>query len=191
MATTATRSDRWGHPVATASADCIAAIDAFYDQFLNHGRNRAVILQAPHSDPNCVLANTLAAYFVASKDPSAASWFLSAAASSLVSLLSLLNLIWFWFCLNLGVLEGLLCLFLCELRTMALCMRNWFLHRFLAWLGSLEMKRRQLLGTSRYHFSAIILKYTSLSTLNIVDVTFIAYNKPQVPPSTWLTMIIL
>lgn len=81
MATT--RSDRWGHPVRTTSVDCVAAIDAFYHQFLTYGRNRAVILQAPRSDPACVLANTLAACFLAPKDPAKASAFLSAAAASL------------------------------------------------------------------------------------------------------------
>ncbi|KAG1347548.1 hypothetical protein COCNU_06G013770 [Cocos nucifera] len=82
-AATATRSDRWGQPVRTTSDACIAAVDSYYEQFLSYGRNRAVILQAPLHDPSCVLANALAADFLASKNHSKASTLLAAAASSL------------------------------------------------------------------------------------------------------------
>lgn len=81
-----TRRDRWGYPVRTASDACIAAIDAYYDQVLAYGRDRAVILRAARHDPSCVLANALAAHFLAGKDPAESSRLLGAASDSLVRL---------------------------------------------------------------------------------------------------------
>ncbi|THU65399.1 hypothetical protein C4D60_Mb05t03220 [Musa balbisiana] len=78
-----TRRDRWGYPVRTASDACIAAIDAYYDQVLAYGRDRAVILRAARHDPSCVLANALAAHFLAGKDPAESSRLLGAASDSL------------------------------------------------------------------------------------------------------------
>ncbi|URE05145.1 tetratricopeptide repeat protein 38-like [Musa troglodytarum] len=78
-----TRSDRWGYPVRTASDACIAAIDAYYDQVLALGRDRAVIRRAARHDPSCVLANALAAHFLAGKDPAESSRLLGAASDSL------------------------------------------------------------------------------------------------------------
>ncbi|CAD5170888.1 unnamed protein product [Musa acuminata subsp. malaccensis] len=78
-----TRSDRWGYPVRTASDACIAAIDAYYDQVLAYGRDRAVILRAARHDPSCVLANALSAHFLAGKDPAESSRLLGAASDSL------------------------------------------------------------------------------------------------------------
>ncbi|RRT60927.1 hypothetical protein BHE74_00019936 [Ensete ventricosum] len=81
-----TRSDRWGYPVRTASDACIAAIDAYYEQVLAYGRDRAVVLRAARHDPSCVLANALAAHFLAAKDPAESSRLLGAASDSLVRL---------------------------------------------------------------------------------------------------------
>ncbi|WOK99335.1 tetratricopeptide repeat protein 38 isoform X2 [Canna indica] len=72
----------WGYPVRTASDACIAAIEAYCEQVLTYGRDRAVILSAARRDPSCVLANILAAHFLASKNPSEASGFLRAASVS-------------------------------------------------------------------------------------------------------------
>ncbi|KAJ0982808.1 hypothetical protein J5N97_011063 [Dioscorea zingiberensis] len=82
-AETEMRRDRWGYPVRTSSDACIAAINAYYHQLLVYGRNRAVILEAPRHDPSCALANALVALYLASQDPTKASSFLSAAASSI------------------------------------------------------------------------------------------------------------
>ncbi|CAL9093296.1 unnamed protein product [Musa textilis] len=78
-----TRTDRWGYPVRTASDACIAAIDAYYDQVLAFGRDRAVIRRAARHDPSCVLANALAAHFLAGKDPAESSRLLGAASDSM------------------------------------------------------------------------------------------------------------
>uniref|UniRef100_A0A1D1XF69 Tetratricopeptide repeat protein 38 n=1 Tax=Anthurium amnicola TaxID=1678845 RepID=A0A1D1XF69_9ARAE len=83
MAAAATRADRWGHPVRTTSDACVSAIDAYYHQILSYGRDRKVILEAARRDPDCVLANALAAHFVFSKKPPAATSYLAAAASRL------------------------------------------------------------------------------------------------------------
>ncbi|KAJ6818183.1 tetratricopeptide repeat protein 38 [Iris pallida] len=77
------RSDRWGYPVRTGSAECVAAIGSYYDEVLSYGRRRSVILRARSLDPACVLANALAAHFLARADPAGASSFLAAAAASL------------------------------------------------------------------------------------------------------------
>lgn len=61
----------------------MAAIDAYYDQVLSYGRNRAIILEAPVNDPACILGNALAAHFLCSKDLLKASALLAAAASGL------------------------------------------------------------------------------------------------------------
>lgn len=79
-----TRRDRWGYPVRTASEACIDAIDAYYEQVLAYGRDRAVILRAATHDRSCTLANALAAHFVATKKPQEASRLLHAANASLV-----------------------------------------------------------------------------------------------------------
>ncbi|KAG9450381.1 hypothetical protein H6P81_010346 [Aristolochia fimbriata] len=78
-----TRLDQWGYSVRTSSDGCISAINSFYDQVLNYGRQRSVILQAPLLDAKCVLANTLAAHFLSVSDRSLASTHLSAAQSRL------------------------------------------------------------------------------------------------------------
>lgn len=78
-----TRRDRWGYPVRTASEACIDAIDAYYEQVLAYGRDRAVILRAATHDRSCTLANALAAHFVATKKPQEASRLLHAANASL------------------------------------------------------------------------------------------------------------
>ncbi|KAF5198996.1 tetratricopeptide repeat protein 38 isoform X2 [Thalictrum thalictroides] len=75
--------DKWGYQVKTSSDDCISAINSYYDQFLEYGRKRSVILEAVLHDPNCVLANILAAYFVSSADPSKVHFHLDSAKSQL------------------------------------------------------------------------------------------------------------
>lgn len=79
----ATLADRWGYPLRTSSGDCVAAIDAYYEQVLSYGRNRAVILEAPINDPACVIGNVLAAHFIGSQDLHKVSSLLSAAAAAL------------------------------------------------------------------------------------------------------------
>ncbi|PIN15205.1 hypothetical protein CDL12_12137 [Handroanthus impetiginosus] len=75
--------DRWGYEVRTCSDSCISAINSYYDQVLSYGRRRSVILEAPKSDPDCVLGNILAAYFLCSADPSHALPLIRAAKSHL------------------------------------------------------------------------------------------------------------
>ncbi|KAL8518841.1 hypothetical protein ACS0TY_009983 [Phlomoides rotata] len=75
--------DRWGYEVSTCSDACIFAINSYYDQVLNYGRKRSVILEAPKSDPQCVLGNIFAAHFLCSADPSRAPAFIDAAKSRL------------------------------------------------------------------------------------------------------------
>ncbi|XP_048501892.1 uncharacterized protein LOC104898004 isoform X2 [Beta vulgaris subsp. vulgaris] len=73
--------DKWGYQVKTFSDKCISAINDFYDQVLNYGRKRSIILEAPVHDGSCVLANTLAAYFSSSTHPSEALSFIQSAKS--------------------------------------------------------------------------------------------------------------
>ncbi|XP_075482326.1 uncharacterized protein LOC142522678 isoform X1 [Primulina tabacum] len=75
--------DRWGYEVRTCSDACMSAIDSYYQQVLSYGRKRSVILDAPRSDPQCVLGNILAAHFLCSGDSSRASPFIDAAKSCL------------------------------------------------------------------------------------------------------------
>ncbi|KAM0961770.1 hypothetical protein ACFX2I_020990 [Malus domestica] len=75
--------DKFGYEVRTSSDACISAINAFYDQVLNYGRRRSVILEAAAHDGQCVLANILAAHFLSSSDPSRAPPHLQAAKSRL------------------------------------------------------------------------------------------------------------
>ncbi|KAE9459009.1 hypothetical protein C3L33_09074, partial [Rhododendron williamsianum] len=73
------KRDRWGYEVNTSSDACISAINSYYLQVLGYGRKRSVILEAPAHDPNCVLANILAANFLCSSNPSLAPSYLHAA----------------------------------------------------------------------------------------------------------------
>ncbi|KAI8527248.1 hypothetical protein RHMOL_Rhmol12G0061000 [Rhododendron molle] len=73
------KRDRWGYEVNTSSDACISAINSYYLQVLGYGRERSVILEAPAHDPNCVLANILAANFLCSSNPSLAPSYLHAA----------------------------------------------------------------------------------------------------------------
>ncbi|KAL0385676.1 UNVERIFIED_CONTAM: hypothetical protein Sradi_2961900 [Sesamum radiatum] len=75
--------DRWGYEVRTSSDACISAINSYYHQVLSYGRNRSVILEAPESDPECVLGNILAAHFLCSADSSRAVPLINAAKSHL------------------------------------------------------------------------------------------------------------
>lgn len=83
---------------------------------LSYGRNRKVILEAARRDPECVLANVLAAHFASSKMPSATSSYRDAAASRLVSDV-LLGLVTSWLilaataCLSLFHMYGAFVLF--------------------------------------------------------------------------------
>ncbi|KAL9149420.1 hypothetical protein ABFS82_12G108900 [Erythranthe guttata] len=58
--------DKWGYQVRTCSDSCISAINSYYHQVLSYGRKRSVIMEAPKSDPECVLGNILAAHFLCS-----------------------------------------------------------------------------------------------------------------------------
>ncbi|KZV32256.1 tetratricopeptide repeat protein 38 [Dorcoceras hygrometricum] len=75
--------DRWGYEVRTCSDACISAINSFYQQVLNYGRKRSVILDAPRNDPKCVLGNILAAHYLSSSASSRALPFIDAAKSCL------------------------------------------------------------------------------------------------------------
>ncbi|KAM0062318.1 putative tetratricopeptide repeat protein [Helianthus debilis subsp. tardiflorus] len=78
--------DRWGYEVNTASASsssCISSINSYYHQVLSYGRKRDVIMEAVDADPNCVLANILAALFCSSHDPSRVPSLVHAATSHL------------------------------------------------------------------------------------------------------------
>ncbi|KAI7726699.1 hypothetical protein M8C21_000264 [Ambrosia artemisiifolia] len=77
--------DRWGYEINTGSSSCICSINSYYEQLLSYGRRRVVILEAVDSDPNCVLANILAAHFCASSHPSRLPSFLHAAISNLAN----------------------------------------------------------------------------------------------------------
>ncbi|KAK6160044.1 hypothetical protein DH2020_003425 [Rehmannia glutinosa] len=82
-AETEMKLDRWGYEVRTCSDACISAINSYYHQVLSYGRNRSVILEAPESDPECVLGNILAAHFLCSAGSSRASQLINAATSSI------------------------------------------------------------------------------------------------------------
>ncbi|XP_075096787.1 uncharacterized protein LOC107809292 [Nicotiana tabacum] len=75
--------DKWGYEVKTNSDSCISSINSYYHQVLSYGRERSVILEAPKQDPNCVLANILAAHYLSSADSSRAMPLLEAAKSYL------------------------------------------------------------------------------------------------------------
>uniref|UniRef100_A0A0A9DZC3 Uncharacterized protein n=1 Tax=Arundo donax TaxID=35708 RepID=A0A0A9DZC3_ARUDO len=76
--------DLWGQEYRTSSADCAAALDAYYAAFMSFGRGRgAAILRAVKADPSCALAAALAAQFVGPRDPAGAAAFLAAAADNL------------------------------------------------------------------------------------------------------------
>ncbi|XP_073295131.1 uncharacterized protein [Primulina huaijiensis] len=75
--------DMWGYEVRTCSDACMSAINSYYHQVLGYGRKRSVILDAPRSDPLCVLGNILAAHFLCSADSSRAPPFIDAAKSCL------------------------------------------------------------------------------------------------------------
>ncbi|KAK9107809.1 hypothetical protein Syun_023820 [Stephania yunnanensis] len=75
--------DRWGSPVRTSSDACISAINSYYEQFLNYGRNRSVILEASVHDKDCVLGNILAAHFLYSSNSARASTHLESARARL------------------------------------------------------------------------------------------------------------
>ncbi|GJM96243.1 hypothetical protein PR202_ga13062 [Eleusine coracana subsp. coracana] len=78
------RRDMWGQEYRTSSADCAAALDAYYGATMAFGRGRgAFVLRAAAADPACVLAAALAAHFVAPRDPAAAAAYLAAAADNL------------------------------------------------------------------------------------------------------------
>ncbi|KAL1550964.1 tetratricopeptide repeat protein 38-like [Salvia divinorum] len=83
MAAAEMKLDRWGYQVRTSSDACISAINDYYHQVLNYERKRSVILEAPKSDPECVLGNILAAHFLCSTDPSRVPEFIDAAKSHL------------------------------------------------------------------------------------------------------------
>lgn len=77
--------DIWGYSIQTQSSDCIKSINSYFFQFITFGRNRNAIIQATVHDPVCVLANTLAAFQISSKEPVKASSFLDVAKNSLDS----------------------------------------------------------------------------------------------------------
>uniref|UniRef100_A0ACD6A7X0 Uncharacterized protein n=1 Tax=Avena sativa TaxID=4498 RepID=A0ACD6A7X0_AVESA len=63
------RRDMWGQEYRTASADCAAALDDYYEQTMTFGRHRGrAVLRAAAADPACALASALAAHFVAPRD---------------------------------------------------------------------------------------------------------------------------
>ncbi|XP_071691035.1 uncharacterized protein [Rutidosis leptorrhynchoides] len=70
--------DKWGYEINTDSSSCISSINQYYHQVLSYGRKRDVIIEAVKHDPDCVLANILAAQF--SSSPSS---YLQAANSNL------------------------------------------------------------------------------------------------------------
>jgi len=80
------RRDMWGQEYRTSSAECAAALDAYYAAFLSFGRGRtAAVLRAAAADPSCALAAAHAAHAAAPRDPAGAAAFLAAAADNLVS----------------------------------------------------------------------------------------------------------
>ncbi|KAL8241601.1 hypothetical protein R6Q59_011903 [Mikania micrantha] len=74
---------KWGYEINTASPSCISWINSYYHQVLSYGRRRDVIMKAIDDDPNCVLANILAAHFCSSYDPSRVQSLVHAASSNL------------------------------------------------------------------------------------------------------------
>nr|CAB3493640.1 unnamed protein product [Digitaria exilis] len=78
------RRDMWGQEYRTSSAECAAALDAYYAAFLSFGRGRvAAAVRAAAADPTCALAAAHAAHAVAPRDPAGAAAFLAAAADNL------------------------------------------------------------------------------------------------------------
>ncbi|RLN18765.1 tetratricopeptide repeat protein 38 [Panicum miliaceum] len=78
------RRDMWGQEYRTSSAECAAALDAYYAAFLSFGRGRvAAVLRAAAADPTCALAAAHAAQAIAPRDPAGAAAFLAAAADNL------------------------------------------------------------------------------------------------------------
>ncbi|XP_066383042.1 uncharacterized protein [Miscanthus floridulus] len=78
------RRDMWGQEYRTSSADCAAALDAYYAAFMSFGRGRvAAVLRAAAADPTCALASAHAANAVAPRDPAGAAAFLAAAKDNL------------------------------------------------------------------------------------------------------------
>lgn len=75
--------DIWGYEINTTSSSCISKINQYYHQVLSYGRTRGVIMDAIDADPNCVLANILAAHFCSSSNPSRAPSLLHLANSNL------------------------------------------------------------------------------------------------------------
>lgn len=68
----------------TASADCAAALDAYYAHTMAFGCGRGpTVFRAAAADPSCVLASALAA----PRDPARAAALLTAAAERIVSVL--------------------------------------------------------------------------------------------------------
>ena len=60
----------WGQEYRTSSAECAAALDAYYAAFLSFGRGRvAAVLRAAAADPSCALAAAHAAHAVSPRDP--------------------------------------------------------------------------------------------------------------------------
>ncbi|CAD6206223.1 unnamed protein product [Miscanthus lutarioriparius] len=79
------RRDMWGQEYRTSSADCAAALDAYYAAFMSFGRGRvAAVLRASAADPTCALAAAHAAHAVAPRDPAGAAAFLAAAKDNLL-----------------------------------------------------------------------------------------------------------
>ncbi|CAN6298205.1 unnamed protein product [Urochloa humidicola] len=77
------RRDMWGQEYRTSSAECAAALDAYYAAFLSFGRGRvAAALRAAAADPSCALAAAHAAHAVAPRDPAGAAAFLATAADN-------------------------------------------------------------------------------------------------------------
>ncbi|KAL4574166.1 hypothetical protein LXL04_020991 [Taraxacum kok-saghyz] len=75
--------DKWGYEINTSSSYCISSVNSYYHEMLTYGRKRAVIMEAIDHDPNCVLANILAAHFCCSSDPSRVPSLLHAANTNL------------------------------------------------------------------------------------------------------------
>ncbi|KAH9318349.1 hypothetical protein KI387_020118, partial [Taxus chinensis] len=78
------KTNRWGYPVYTNSDECISHIDAYFQQVLCYGAESRIVLKAGEADGDCVLANTLIAFFFfASKQSQHASFHLHAAKQKL------------------------------------------------------------------------------------------------------------
>ncbi|KAL5217191.1 hypothetical protein ABZP36_017875 [Zizania latifolia] len=78
------RRDMWGQEYRTGSPDCAAALDEHYARTMNFGRGRGpAALRAAAADPSCALASSLAAHYLAPRDPARAAALLAAAADNL------------------------------------------------------------------------------------------------------------